>query len=118
VVVAIVRNPAFSHQAAGADAVLSKGQRRGPLLRLLRGDAERSAGCERAADLPLMGAPGAADEVWADRAVAETGQRQSPARQTSAEQRAGVVARFRKGAGEALHLAREFFEVSAARPQT
>ena len=36
-------NPAFLPQAAGADAVLPKVQAREALLRLLYGDAERSA---------------------------------------------------------------------------
>ena len=72
VVVAHCPNPAFLPQAAGTDAVLSKGQRLESLLRLLRGDAERSAGCKQTADLPLTGPPGAADEVWATDAADET----------------------------------------------
>ena len=45
-------NPAFLPQTAGADAVLPKGQARGPLLRLLYGDEERSALSQRPAPAP------------------------------------------------------------------
>ena len=45
-------NPAFLPQAAGADAVLPKGQAREALLRLLYGNAERSALPPRSAPAP------------------------------------------------------------------
>ena len=52
----------------------------------------------------------AADEIWAGWG-SEAGWTQRPSRLTREDQRAGVVARFPEGAGDALRRARELLEV-------